>query len=146
MVRTAVLNSIPEDIKDNIAKYIVFHNTVYYESEQYKNSLIMSLDKVYFVLIGYEHITNQLSVSEAEKLYSQICNLIKFYQFIQSQLITLKSKTINEISTMIQEISKLLKKLQVKIRNIIEHDIKNAISQNNNESMMSFLTKEHQNL
>jgi hypothetical protein len=146
MVKTSVLSNIPEDVKDNIAKYIVFRDTVYYESEQYNNSLLMSLDKVYYVLIGYEQITNQLSEMETENVYSQICDLTKFYQFVQSQLGNIKSESIADVQTRIMEIINLLKRLRIKIRNIIEKDVKSALSTNSNSSLLGFLKTEYQNL
>jgi len=146
MISTSVITDIPEEIKSNFAKYIVFHDSDYYSVDEFKNSLISSLDKVYFALIGYELYISKLPKESAEQEYSNICKLYKFYQLIFNKISKIHDSSISDIKDKIKELVVLIKSIQIKVRNTIECDIKNIISSNNNSSLINFLTTEYQKI
>jgi hypothetical protein len=45
MISTSVITDIPEEIKSNFAKYIVFHDSDYYSVDEFKKSIIIALIK-----------------------------------------------------------------------------------------------------
>jgi len=146
MISTSVITDIPEDIKSNFAKYVVFHDSDYYSVDEFKKSIISSLDKVYFSLIGYELYISKLPKENAEQEYSNICKLYKFYYLILNKMSKIHDNSISDIKEKIKELVSLIKSIQIKVRNTIESDLKNIISAKNNLSLINFLTTEYQNI